>query len=105
MVDKRSRHPVVEEQPSTDLKKVRSAFKEIFAMYGTPRRIESDGGPPFSGKGFANFARIEGFEHRVVTPEHARANGEAERFLRTLNKMAEIIQTIKDEGQNTTEQA
>jgi len=93
MIDKRSRYPVVKELPSTDFKKVRSAFKEMFATYGTPRRVESDGGPPFNGKDFAEFAKIEGFQHHIVTPEHARANGEAERFMKTLNKAEKIIQT------------
>ena len=42
-------------------------MKQIFATYGTPRRIESDNGPPFNSKEFNEFAEQEGFEHHRVT--------------------------------------
>ena len=49
-----------------------------------------DGGPPFNGHEFRDFAKQEGFNHHVVTPDHPRANGEAERFMQTLNKIERI---------------
>ena len=91
VVDKRTRYPVVKEVPSTQFKSVRPPFKQIFATYGTPSRIETDGGPPFNGNEFTEFSKQEGFNHHLVTPDHARANGEAERFMRTLNKAERII--------------
>ena len=65
-------------------------MKQIFANYGTPRRIESDNGPPFNSKEFNEFAEQEGFKHHRVTPLHPRANGEVERFMQTLNKTEQI---------------
>ena len=65
-------------------------MKQISATYGTPRRIESDNGPPFNSKEFNEFAEQEGFEHHRVTPLHPRANGEVERFMQTLNKTEQI---------------
>ena len=91
MIDKRSRYPIVEETTSTNFKQTKRALKGIFATYGTPERIETDGGPPFNSSEFKKFAAEEGFKHHIVTPKHARANGEAERFMSTLNKTERII--------------
>ena len=54
------------------------------------QRIESDNGPPFNSTEFSEFAMQEGFQHHKVTPLHPRANGEAERFMRMLNKTEQI---------------
>ena len=86
LIDKRTRYPVVESVPSTDFQNNKERLKHIFATYGTPRRIESDNGPPFNSKEFNEFAKQEGFQHHRVTALHPRANGEVERFMQTLNK-------------------
>jgi transposase InsO family protein len=65
-------------------------MKHIFATYGTPRRIETDNGPPFNSREFKEFGREEGFEHHNITPLHPRANGEAERFMQMLNKTERV---------------
>ena len=57
---------------------------KIFAMFGTPDVLKSDNGPPFNGQDFAKFANVLGFKHRKVTPLWPRANGEVERFVKTL---------------------
>ena len=90
VVDKRMRYPVVESTNSTAFKPTREKLKSIFATHGTPRRIESDNGPPFNSADFANFAKEEGFVHHRITPLHPRANGEAESFMRILNKVEQI---------------
>ena len=90
MIDKRTRYPVVEAVPSTNFEVNKGRLKHIFATYGTPRRIETDNGPPFSSKEFKEFGKKEGFEHHKITPLHPRANGEAERFMQTLNKVERI---------------
>ena len=90
LIDKRTRYPVVEAVPSTDFQTNKERLKQIFATYGTPRRIESDNGPPFNSKEFNEFAEQEGFQHHRVTPLHPRANGEVERFMQTLNKTEQI---------------
>ena len=91
LIDKRTRYPVVELVASTNFKTNKDRLKHIFATYETPRRIESDGGPPFNSKEFSEFAMHERFQHhKVLTPLHPRANGEAERFRQMLNKMEQI---------------
>ena len=62
----------------------------MFATYGTLRRFESDDGLLFQTREFAEFAEKKGFHHHRVTPGHARANGEAENFMKLLNKTEKI---------------
>ena len=52
--------------------------------------VQSDNGPPFNSKEFADFAEEEGFQHHRVTPLHPRANGQVERFMQILNKTEQI---------------
>ena len=89
-VDKRTRYPEVRTTYSTAFKPTKEKLKEMFATHGTPRQLESDNGPPFNSKEFAEFAEQEGFHHHRVTPEHARANGEAESFMKLMNRSEQI---------------
>lgn len=57
--------------------------------------MESDNGPPFTSKEFAEFAATEGFIHHRVTPLHPRANGEAESFMKLVNKTEQRAQIQK----------
>lgn len=90
VVDKRTRFPEVEQTHSTAAKPTIKLLRKIMTNYGIPRRLESDGGPPFTSKEFADFADEMGFHHHIVTPQHARANGEAESFMKMLNKTEQI---------------
>ncbi|XP_041470031.1 uncharacterized protein K02A2.6-like [Lytechinus variegatus] len=94
-VDKRTRYPEVETTHSTSFKATRTKMKKMFATHGIPNRVETDNGPPFNSKEFKEFAKEEGFEHKTVTPDHARANGEAEAFMKTLNKVEQITHLQK----------
>ena len=91
MIDKRSRYPIVEETTSTSFSAVKPTLKKIFATYGVPEKMETDVGSPFPGGEFKEFAEEEGFDHHIVTPDHPRANGEAERFMKSMNKIERII--------------
>ncbi|XP_038077223.1 uncharacterized protein K02A2.6-like [Patiria miniata] len=89
-VDKRTRYPEVKTTHSTTFKPTMEKLKEMFAAHGTPRRQESDNWPPFDSKEFTEFTKREGFYHYKVTPDHARANGEAESFMKLLNRAEQI---------------
>lgn len=86
VVDDYSRYPAVECVPSTSAKATISALDKIFATHGNPKLLKSDNGPPFQSKEFKEYAETTGFKHRKVTPEWLEANGEVERFMRTLKK-------------------
>ena len=90
VIDKRTRFPVVEQTTSTSCKVTCDRLRKIFATHGIPKKVESDNGPPFSSTDFKGFAEEMGFEHHRVTPEHPRANGEAESFMKVLNKTEQI---------------
>ena len=89
-IDKRTRYPEVSKTHSPAFRPTKDRLKTIFATHGTPRQLESDNEPPFNSKEFAEFPKTEGFHHHRVTPEHARANGEAESFMKLLNKTEQI---------------
>ena len=86
VIDKRTRYPEVERLCSTVITSPKEKLKKIFATYGTSVQLETDNGPPFSSKEFSDFAAEEGFMHHRVTPLHPRANGEAESFMKLVNK-------------------
>ena len=91
VIDKRTRFPpVVEQTTSTSCRTTCDRLRKIFANHGIPERLESDNGPPFQSAEFAEFAKEMGFHHHRITPEHPRANGEAESFMKVLNKTEQI---------------
>ena len=86
VIDEHSRFPEVEITTSTSARSTIPKLDAIFARQGIPDVLKSDNGPPFNGQEIKNFAEHLGFQHRKVTPLWPRANGEAERFMRTLDK-------------------
>ena len=97
LVDDYSRFPLVEPVSSTSASAVIPKLDQLFATFGTPRVVKSDNSPPFNGEEFAKFACVLGFKHRKVTPLWPRANGEVERFVKTLKK---CIKAAKAEGRS-----
>ncbi|KAK3754982.1 hypothetical protein QZH41_004427 [Actinostola sp. cb2023] len=86
VVDDFSRFPEVEILRSTSAKAVIPHLDSIFARQGIPDVVRTDNGPPFNSENFQMFATHLGFNHRKITPIWPRANGEAERLMRTLEK-------------------
>ena len=86
VVDDYSRFPEVEIVKSTSASSVIPKLENIFARQGFPTTVKTDNGPPFTSHEFAEFAESCGFKHRKITPLHPEANGEAERFVKTLNR-------------------
>ena len=97
LIDDYSRFPFAEPVSSTSASAVIPKLDQLFATFGTPSVVKSDNGPPFNGEEFAKFAHVLGFRHRKVTPLWPRANGEVERFVKTLKK---CIKAAKAEGRN-----
>ena len=86
VIDEYSRFPEVEIVTSTSARSTIPKLDAIFARQGIPEVLKSDNGPPFNGVELKNFAEHLGFQHRKITPLWPRANGEAERFMMTLEK-------------------
>lgn len=66
-------------------------------MFGIPEELKTDNGPPFPSFESRQFAEHFGFKHHRITPLWPKANGEAERFMRTLGK---AIRTAHIESKN-----
>ena len=90
MIDKSTRFPVVEQTTSTLCRTTCDRLRTIFATHGIPERLESDNRPPFQSVECEEFAKEMGFHHQRITLEHPRANGEAESFMKVLNKTEQI---------------
>ncbi len=84
--DDYSRYPEVEITTSTSARAVIPKLDKIFSAFGVPSIVRTDNGPPFNSEQFAEFSKYLGFQHRRVTPLWPRANGEVERFMKTLKK-------------------
>ncbi|GFN77286.1 transposon ty3-g Gag-Pol polyprotein [Plakobranchus ocellatus] len=97
VIDDYSRFPEVEIVNSTSARSVTPKLNQIFARFGTPNILKSDNGSPFNREEFASFAKKLGFHHRKITPLWPKANGEAERSVRSLDK---FVHTCKAERSN-----
>ena len=97
LIDQRSRYPVVDFTKSTDATTAISSLSRTFNLFGNPRNIISDNGPPFTSQKLKEFLKSRGVKHRKITPLWPQANDEAERFMRPFNK---TIRTAHLEGKN-----
>ena len=85
MVEDFTRYPEVEIISSLTGKVVIQKLEGQFARRVTPTIVKSDNGAPFQSE-LANYALLNGFKHRRVSPLWPEANGEAERLLKTIHK-------------------
>ncbi|KAK7933589.1 hypothetical protein WMY93_004485 [Mugilogobius chulae] len=93
ITDDYSRYPVVEIVRSTSAVTVIPVMDKVFSMFGIPRVVKTDNGPPFNSDSFTQFAEYLGFHHRKITPLWPQANATAERFMRTLGKALRVAET------------
>jgi transposase InsO family protein len=97
VIDEYSRYPEVEILTTTSAKAAIPKLDAIFSRQGIPEILKSNNGPPFNGEEFKNFANHLGFKHCKITPYWPRANGETERFMKTIEK---AIRAATVEGRN-----
>ena len=87
-VDDYSRFPEVKIMHSTSIQTVIPRLEAMIARHDIPVKARTDNGPPFNGELFDRWCRTIGMIHRKIPPLWPKANGEAERFIRTLEKAA-----------------
>ena len=68
ITDQYSRYSEVEFVTSTSIRPIRRKLKKVFAVYGIPKVVQTDNGPPFNSHEFKNFASEMGFRHKTITP-------------------------------------
>ncbi|XP_013172204.1 PREDICTED: uncharacterized protein K02A2.6-like [Papilio xuthus] len=76
---------------------VENKFRELFARFGIPRQMVTDGGPPFTSCEFEEFLKKNGVDHIVTAPYHPSSNGAAENAVKTVKK---VIKKAQVEGEN-----
>lgn len=67
------------EMRRTDAKSTTSALRDIFNVWGRPRLMMSDRGPPFNSPAFTESWKQAGVEHLTVVPYCPQMNGMVER--------------------------
>ncbi|XP_052775537.1 uncharacterized protein K02A2.6-like [Mya arenaria] len=95
LIDDFSRFPIVEIITSLNAKSVIEKLDKIFSEYGIPEVLRTDNGPPMNSADFQNFSKQFGFKHRKITPIWPQANGECERFMKTIGKVIRAAKTQK----------
>ena len=87
VVDYYSRWIEIEHLRTTTSAQVINHMKSLFARWGIPEEVRSDGGPQFVSAEFANFARQYGFVHTLSDPYCPQGNGAAERAVQTAKRI------------------
>lgn len=70
-----------------DTKKVIKKFIIVFARFGLPDVLVTDGGPPFNSIEFINFMKRQGINVMKSPPYHPESNRQAERCVRTVKEV------------------
>ena len=68
----------------TDSRRVQSKFISVFARFGLPDVIVTDGGPPFNSKDLVAFFEKHGIRVMKSPPYNPSSNGQAERMVRVV---------------------
>ena len=66
-----------------------SAFRRVFATFGVPREISSDGGPEFTASETLDFLDRWGSHHRLSSAYHPQSNGRAEVAVKATKRLLE----------------
>ena len=79
---------------STTATDVITHLKSWFARHGIPDKVLSDNGPQFQASEFAKFACDYGFKHEPSSPKHPQSNCEAERAVKTVNDVINVLNIL-----------
>lgn len=74
----------------TDCNRVLKKLVALFARFGLPDVLVSDGGPPFNSHAFVNFLKRQGINVLTGPPYSPSSNGQAERLVRTIKDVLKI---------------
>ena len=74
---------------SSGAKGLRTALRRIFATFGVPEEMSSDGGPEFEANESNEFYRIWGTKHRLSSAHFPQSNGRAEAAVKAVKRLLE----------------
>ena len=61
-------------------------FTNIFSLFGYPSEIVTDNGPPFDSTDLADYFQSTNIKHHPSIPLWPHSNGQAESFMKVINK-------------------
>lgn len=77
---------------STNTRRARPVFENVFREFGMPEKMRTDNGTPFASAGAGGLSRLSvwwtklGIRHERIQPGHPEQNGRHERMHRTLKQ-------------------
>jgi len=84
LVDVATRFTILRTLLNKDALTIAQELFNIFTLVGFPKIIQSDNGTEFVNTVIQNLTLISSIDHRLTLPYHPRANGIAERHIRTM---------------------
>ncbi|CAH2097483.1 unnamed protein product [Euphydryas editha] len=84
IVDSFTKYVCITPVRSTKTKESIKAFKTLFSYFGSPTRLITDRGSGFTSKKFKSFIQSVGAKHILNSVATPRANGQVERYNRTI---------------------
>jgi transposase InsO family protein len=63
------------------------ASRELFATFGVPEELSSDGGPEYIAKDFEDFLKTWGIKHRQSSAYNSQSNGRAEVTVKAMKRL------------------
>ena len=85
--DRFSKFPYCYKTKDLKFTSVRDHLNDLFAAEGSPERVQSDKGPPFSSKEFADLMTLYGIEHYTSSSLYAPSNGFIEPQIQTVKRL------------------
>jgi transposase InsO family protein len=83
MVDIATRYCVLKPIPDKSSLSIVKELVDLMITFGIPRVIQSDNGTEFVNEMMSLLAEHSGFEHRLISAYHPRANGVSERWVQS----------------------
>ena len=62
-------------------------FRELFATFGVPVQVSTDGGPQYIAKDFGDFLDTWGVHHRLSSSYNPQSNGRAEVSVKSIKRL------------------
>uniref|UniRef100_A0A8C6T6T6 Integrase catalytic domain-containing protein n=1 Tax=Neogobius melanostomus TaxID=47308 RepID=A0A8C6T6T6_9GOBI len=87
VIDYFSNYPEIALLTSTTAANVITHVKSIFARHGIPETVVSDNGPCYNCREWQQFSMQYGFHHVTSSPQHAQANGKAEKGVHIVKQL------------------
>jgi transposase InsO family protein len=88
LVDSNTKYVVLRAIPNESAQTITDVLaNDVFPQYGPPQQLISDRGAPFVATLQAEMLVTFGVARKLVIPKHPMANGQVERFFRTLRSM------------------